>query len=235
MTFQEKLSWVFGKYGFELTDRQKGQFEKFYNLLKEWNEKINLTSIVEEDDVIIKHFLDSVLACKIIKDDDYVLDLGTGAGFPGIPLKIMNPEIKIVFVDSVDKKLKFVQYVIDNLGLNNSQVIHTRAEDLGHQKEYREKFSCCVSRAVAELKILLEYCLPFVKVGGKFIAYKSLNVKEEIDCADKALFTLGGKVREIKKFNIEDNERNLVVVNKVEATPNLFPRGKNKPRLSPIE
>lgn len=234
MNFKNELTDIFGSHNISLSPEQATQFECLFNLLIEWNAKMNLTSITEPKDVIIKHFLDSVLPEKLIQENSTIIDIGCGAGFPSLPLKILRPDLKWTLVDSVQKKLLFVQEVISKLNFKDVKVIYSRAEDLASKIEHREKYDVCLSRAVAELNVLCEYCLPFVKIGGIFLAYKSQNIEEELKNSKFAIKTLGGEFVEVKSFNIEDIKRKVVCIKKVFSTPKKFPRGKNKPRLYPI-
>lgn len=237
MNFKEELVSVFDKYDISLTNKQIEQFETYYNLILEWNEKINLTSITEQRDVIIKHFLDSVLICDNFKDNSTLIDVGAGAGFPSIPLKIVRPDLQVTMVDGLNKRILFLNEVINKLNLSGITAIHERCEILAHKSEFRECFDYCVARAVAELNVLTEYCLPFVKLFGYFIAYKSKNVNEEIVNSKKAVELLGGKITDIKSFNIDEinAERNFVFTQKKFKTPVKYPRGQNKPRINPIK
>lgn len=232
--FISKLKKCFSENNIELSLKQQNDFEKYYNMLVEWNQKFNLTSITQEDEVILKHFLDSVKASFLISPNAYVLDLGSGAGFPGIPLKILRPDLKFVLVDSVNKKILFLQEVIKELKLLNITAVHGRAEEMARKAEYRENFDFVVSRAVCRLNVLVEYCLPFLKVGGKLIAYKSQESEEEIAEAGKAIFVLNGNISEVQDISFNNLMRKLICVKKISATSNKYPRSGNKPRTNPI-
>ena len=232
--FYNIISKIFEKNKIDLTEEQKKNFFKYYTLLTSWNEKFNLTTITSLEDVIVKHFLDSVIAQKFIKPNSKIIDIGAGAGFPSLPLKILRPDLTVLMVDSVNKKVIFLQEVIDKLNLKNITAIHSRIEDLANKKEYREQFDVCVSRAVASLNTLSEYAIPFVKIGGEMLAYKASNIEEEIKISNKAISILGGKIKEVCKFNIEGVERNIVKISKLSLSPIKYPRGGNKPRLCPI-
>ena len=237
MEFKEELIKVFSNYDFDLTDEQCALFEKYYNLIKEWNEKFNLTTILEQTDVIIKHFLDSVLVIKDLKENATVIDIGAGAGFPSIPIKIMRPDLEMVMLDGSNKRVTFLQEVIKELNLNKASAVHERCEIAANKPDFREKFDYAVARAVAETNTLTEYCLPFVKLFGYMIAYKSRNIDEEINKAKTAIDLLGGKLTDIKNTYLEeiDADRNLVFIQKKFKTPVKYPRGGNKPRLSPLQ
>lgn len=234
--FKEELKQVFNNYNIEVTDVQCEQFEQYYNLIKEWNEKFNLTTILEQHDVIIKHFLDSVLIINDLKADSKMIDVGAGAGFPSVPIKIMRPDVEIVMLDGSNKRITFLNEVINQLGFKNASAIHERCEILANKPDYREKFDYCVARAVAETNTLVEYCLPFVKLFGYMVAYKSRNIDEELNTAKNAIELLGGKLTDIKNTYIEEinAERNLVYIQKKFKTPVKYPRGGNKPRLNPL-
>ena len=232
MDLKQKLN----EFNIEISDNQLKKFDKYMELLLEWNEKINLTAIVEPDEVKIKHFLDSLTVLKYINDEDKVIDIGTGAGFPGIPLKIMKSNTKITLLDSLNKRINFLNIVIEELGLKNIEAIHGRAEEFARNKLYREKYDVAVSRAVANLSTLTEYMLPFVKVGGRCICMKGANVKEELDKAKNAIQELGGKIEKIDNFYLSnnDNERNIIIIKKVKETKSKYPRKAGIPSKEPL-
>lgn len=219
-------------------DHQKEQFEAYYELLVEWNSFMNLTAITEWDEVIVKHFVDSVaLGSRMdLHKEMTVIDVGTGAGFPGIPLKIMFPELQVVLLDSLNKRVKFLNEVIDRLGLEGITAVHSRAEDGARKAEYRDHFDLCVSRAVANLSTLSEYCLPYVKVGGQFISYKSGDVMEELSASKKAINVLGGKQKDCIKLDLPgtDIHRSFVVIEKMKPTPKAYPRKAGTASKNPI-
>ena len=208
----------------------------YMNLLLEWNEKINLTAITQPEEVKLKHFVDSLTVLKYINDDDKVIDIGTGAGFPGIPLKIMKENTKITLLDSLNKRINFLNIVIETLNLRNIQAIHGRAEEIARNKLYREKYDVAVSRAVANLSTLTEYMLPFVKVGGKCICMKGANVNEELERAQNAIKELGGEIERVDNFYLfdNDNERNIIVIKKVKETNPKYPRKAGTPSKEPL-
>lgn len=222
--------------GINLEKKQMEQFYQYMNLLIEWNEKINLTAITEPEDIIKKHFVDSITIAPYIKDTNNLIDVGTGAGFPGIPLKILNDSINITLLDSLNKRLIFLNEVISKLNLNNIKTQHARAEEAGINKEFREKYDIAVSRAVAPLNILVEYLLPFVKVGGNVICMKANSVDEEVKIAQNAIKILGGKVEKIEEFILPNTDigRTIIVIKKIKNTPNKYPRKAGTPAKQPI-
>lgn len=225
-------------FGIELNEEQLYQFIKYYELLVEWNSFMNLTAITEFEDVCTKHFIDSISLCKAVDctKEYHVIDIGTGAGFPGIPLKIVFPNLRITLLDSLGKRVNFLNTVITELGLQEIEAIHGRAEDFAKTGVLRETFDICVSRAVANLSILSEYCLPYVKVGGYFISYKSEKVTEEIQMAQNAIQILGGEISDKKVFLLPNSDiyRNLLMIKKVQNTPKKYPRKAGLPSKEPL-
>ena len=222
--------------GIELTNSQLNAFETYYDMLIDRNKVMNLTAITEFDEVMDKHFLDSVYLFRSIelKADYKLIDIGTGAGFPGIPLKIVFPELKITLLDSLNKRVGFLNDVIDELNLNDIEAIHGRAEDIARDKTYRASYDIAVSRAVANLSTLSEYCLPFVKIGGKFVSYKSGDCADEVDNAKAAIHLLGGKINKIDEFSYSNNSRSFIVIDKVMNTSNKYPRKAGLPSKKPL-
>lgn len=224
----------------ELNESQEKQFLQYYELLVQWNEVMNLTAITDFDEVLKKHFIDSlslIRAVPELKEEELsVIDIGTGAGFPGIPLKIAFPRLKITLLDSLNKRVKFLNEVITQTKLQNIEAVHGRAEDYAKPGLFREKYDLCVSRAVANLSTLAEYCIPFVKVGGRFIPYKSEKIEEEAAAAKKAVFILGGETVENIEFNLPDSDiyRSLLVIRKKAPTSGKYPRKAGLPAKEPI-
>lgn len=223
-----------------LSDRQLSQFYEYYQLLIQWNKVMNLTAITEMEEVVTKHFVDSLALVKVMDRESLermrVLDLGTGAGFPGIPLKIAFPDMRMTLLDSLNKRIKFLDEVIGSLGLRGILGIHGRAEDYGRDGEYRERFDLCVSRAVANLATLSEYCIPFVRIGGYFVPYKSGNVQDEITQAKGALKLLGGRAEDVAEFVLPGTNmsRSLIKIRKTEGTAKGYPRKAGVPGKEPL-
>lgn len=232
--FDNKLN----ELGIVLNEQQKQQFDRFYELLVEWNKVMNLTGITEYEEVNEKHFVDSLSIVKAIDMTKVhtVIDIGTGAGFPGVPLKIAFPHLKIVLLDSLNKRIKFLNTVIEELDLKEIKTIHGRAEDFAKQPDYREQFDLCVSRAVANLSTLSEYCVPYINKGGMFIPYKSGEIEEEVEMSKKAVHVLGGKIEEVVKFQLPGTEigRSFVKIRKVQNTSKKYPRKAGLPAKEPI-
>ena len=220
----------------ELYVSQETKFEEYMKLLLEWNEKINLTAITEKEDVILKHFKDSLTIEEFIPVSAKVIDVGTGAGFPGLPIKIVREDISLTLLDSLNKRIKFLDEVVSQLELKDVKTIHSRAEDAGQDKEYRERYDIATSRAVANLSTLLEYLMPFVKVGGSVICMKGPNIEEELNNAKNAIKELGGELQEIRNFKLEgtDNERNIIIIKKVKPISGKYPRKAGMPANNPL-
>ena len=234
--FEELMKFYGEQIDITFEKSQIEQFYKYMNLLIEWNEKINLTAIIEPEEIILKHFIDSLTICKYIENNATLADVGTGAGFPGIPLKIYRPDIKITLVDSLNKRINFLNEVINNLELKNIVTIHSRVEDYGKNKNYREKYDYVTARAVANLNTLSEYLVPIVKVNGKAICMKGNDVQDEVDNAKHAIKILGGTVEKVDYFKLPNSDisRNIIVVKKVNNTPARFPRKAGMPSKEPL-
>jgi len=215
------------------------KFILYKDLLKEWNKKINITSIEDDEEIYLKHFIDSLLLLNEnnVSEHKTLIDVGTGGGFPGLPLKIVNDNYEITLLDSLRKRMDFLAEVVKALNLKDVDLIHGRAEDYGQNKKYRECYDICVSRAVAPLNVLSEYCIPFVKVGGYFAAYKSDNISQEILNSDNAIKKLGGKIKEIKEISLPGTDiiRKIVIIEKIEPTHTRYPRKAGKPGKDPIK
>ena len=225
-------------WNFSLSDKQYEQLDLFYELLVEKNKVMNLTAITEFDDVLVKHFADSLSICTVLPTDvKTVCDLGTGAGFPGIPMAIAYPNLQFTLIDSLNKRIKFLQEVVDALGLTNVTLVHARAEEAGRNKLYREKFDLVVSRAVANIATLSEYCLPLVNVGGYFISFKSGDVKEEIEASGSAVKKLGGNLTKPVYFSLPDTDisRSFLIIKKEKNTPKAYPRKAGTPSKEPLK
>lgn len=224
--------------GVILTDHQIRQFLVYYEMLAEWNQVMNLTAITEYDDVMKKHFIDSISLCKAFDVSKKIscIDVGTGAGFPGLALKIAYPQLQVTLLDSLNKRIRFLDAVIEKLELTEVKTIHGRAEDFAKQGKLREQFDLCVSRAVANLSTLSEYCIPFVKKGGYFISYKSEKISEEMEAAKNAISILGGEIKDQIEFILPDSDiyRNLFVIEKKRETPNKYPRKSGLPSKEPL-
>lgn len=234
--FKDELIIQAKKIDVILDEEQIKKFYKYMELLLEWNEKINLTAIVEPRDVILKHFVDSLTICKELQKNKTLADIGTGAGFPGIPVKILRPDLDITLIDSLNKRVNFLTMVIEALKLEKIIALHGRIEDFGKNKKYREKFDYVTSRAVANLSTLSEYMIPLAKIGGKCICMKGSNIDEELKNAEKAIKTLGGKIEKVDTFLLPDTDmgRNIILIKKEKATPNRYPRKAGTPAKEPI-
>ena len=229
---------AFSGIGYTISEKQAEQFFRYYELLVEWNEKMNLTAITDFADVVVKHFLDSAYGSQVhtFGSTEKVLDLGTGAGFPGIPLKILYPDTTFVLMDSLQKRINFLNEVISQLELEKITAVHGRAEEMARNKKYREQFDVCTSRAVANTSTLLEYCIPFLKLDGVFVAYKSGKFKEEKEEARKALYLLQTEIQQEKEFQLADTDmaRTLVVFHKKGKTAAKYPRKAGMPSKQPL-
>ncbi|WP_295634457.1 16S rRNA (guanine(527)-N(7))-methyltransferase RsmG [uncultured Mitsuokella sp.] len=236
--FQDEMKKAAEAYGLHLREVQLQQFTRYYELLIAWNEKMNLTAITEAHEVAIKHMVDSLTAYDktLFHKGVSVIDVGTGAGFPGLPLKIFCPEIRLTLMDSLNKRVKFLQTVVDELGLTGVECVHARAEEGARNQKYREQFDIAVSRAVARLPILCEYCLPFVKKGGHFLALKGRAYAEEAEKAKKAIKVMGGSHTEVREVHLPDLEdkRAIIIVTKTMPTPKAYPRKAGTPAKNPL-
>lgn len=225
--------------GISLSSKQLQQFERYFELLVEWNEKMNLTAITEKEDVFLKHFFDSISAAFFVNLNQsiHLCDVGAGAGFPSIPLKICFPDLKVSIVDSLQKRITFLDNLAKELELNQTYFYHDRAETFAKNKEHREKYDMVTARAVARMSVLSELCLPLVKVGGVFVAMKAANAKEELEKAKKGIKILGGNVHEVHSFILpfEESERNIIIVKKDKSTPTKYPRKPGTPNKLPLE
>lgn len=239
MQYFDMLNEACESMGLSFDEEKYNKFIKYKDLVKEWNQKINLTAITDDEEIIKKHFIDSikVFNCDYVKNAKSIIDIGTGGGFPGIPMKIVKEDSKMVLLDSLNKRINFLNEVINELNLPNMKTIHGRAEDYAQTAEYRQRFDLAVSRAVANLTVLLEFCLPYVKVGGHFVALKGPAIDEEIKDAETALKLLGGKIEAIIEVDIEgsDLKHNLLVVKKVKDTPKKYPRKAGMVTKNPLK
>ena len=233
--FIKKLDENIKKMNINLSNSELEKFYKYKELLIEWNNKINLTAIVDDIDIINKHFVDSIIINKYVNKEK-LIDIGTGAGFPGIPLKIINDKLEVTLLDSLNKRVNFLNIVINELNLNNVEAIHGRAEEVFKNKKYREMYDIATSRAVAQLNVLVEYMLPAVKIGGTCICMKGNNIKEELDKSSKAIKVLGGKLEKVEEFVIPntDYKRNIIIIKKEKTTPIKYPRKAGIPSKEPI-
>ena len=232
---------IFSKYAKKIdivfNEKQIEQFYKYMKLLIEWNEKINLTAITDENEIILKHFIDSLTIAKYIPNNVSFADVGTGAGFPGIPIKIYREDVNVILVDSLNKRINFLNEVISELSLENIESIHSRVEEFGKNKKYREKFDIVTARAVANLSVLSEYLIPLVDIDGKCICMKGSEVQEELNESKNAINILGGKVEKIESFELPDSDmrRNVVIISKIRNTPGKYPRKPGTPAKEPIK
>ncbi len=224
------------KMNISLTEDQIEKFITYYEMLVEKNKVMNLTAITDFDEVFEKHFADSLsLAYAFdLNQEMSMIDLGTGAGFPGIPLKIVFPQLRMILADSLNKRILFLNEVIEKTGLNDVDTVHGRAEDLARKKEFRESFDLCVSRAVANLSTLTEYCLPFVKENGNFVSYKGADCDEEVEAAKSSVHLLGGRIKKVKKFELGTSRRAFVIIEKKKPTPKKYPRKAGTPAKEPL-
>ena len=235
----EQFQSALAERGIVLSEEQLAQFNRYYELLVEWNEKMNLTAITEREDVYMKHFFDSITAGFYIDLTKplRLLDVGAGAGFPSIPLKIVFPDLNVTISDSLNQRITFLNHLASELGLENVQFVHGRAEEMGQKPEHREQYDLVTARAVARMSVLSELCLPFARTGGSFVAMKAASASDEMDTAKKAIQTLGGKTDDVFSFKlpIENSERTIIVVRKEKQTPKKYPRKAGTPNKTPIE
>ena len=223
------------KIGLDIAEKESKNLYKYMLLMLEWNENVNLTAITEEKEIIYKHFIDSLSVNKYLTNKEKIMDIGTGAGFPGIPLKIFNEDLNFILVDSLNKRINFLEEVKNELNLNKLELVHARAEELAKNKNYRENMDIVVSRAVARLRILAEYMLPFVRKNGICICMKGPNIEEEIEESKKSLEILGGKIEKIEHIILPgDLERNIILIRKIKETPSRYPRKAGTPVKQPL-
>lgn len=234
--FEQKIKTYADEIEIVLNEQQIHQFYQYMELLLEWNEKINLTAITNPEEIIVKHFIDSLTIAKHVKENTRLIDVGTGAGFPGIPLKIIREDIEITLLDSLNKRVNFLNEVIHELKLSKIQTVHSRVEDFAKDKKNRESFDYATSRAVANLSTLSEYLIPLVKIGGNAISMKGSEVDEEMKQSQKAISLLGGKIETIETFQLpqSDINRNIIIIHKTQNTPNKYPRKAGMPSKEPI-
>ncbi len=232
MCYNFSMKKLFEEFGIKVTVDKVDKFEKYYNLLLEFNQKFNITAITEREEVIVKHFIDSVLGVDKIVGNK-LIDIGSGGGFPAIPLRIMRDDLLLTTLEATGKKCEFLKTVVDKLELENVTVLNGRAEDIAKNSLYREQFDVCTARAVARLNTLCEYCMPFVKLGGYFLAYKG-DAEEEVKEAQNAIKVLGGKIEKVETFDLFGAKRQIVCIKKIKNTPSLYPRGNGKERKKPL-
>lgn len=234
--FKQELANRATQFEINLSKGQQEQFFSYMQLLLDWNEKINLTAITEQKEILIKHFIDSLSIVPYIKANDNILDIGTGAGFPGIPLKITLPQNSFTLLDALNKRINFLNEVIQKLKLENIQAVHSRAEEFAKVEGKRESYEIVTSRAVAKLNVLLEYMLPFTKVGGKCICMKSVGIEDELKEGEKAIEILGGKIEKVDTITLEntDIQRKIVIIKKIKETPKKYPRKAGMPNKEPL-
>ena len=234
--FEKQLTKLANRIEIQLSDNQINQFYSYMNILLEWNEKINLTAITNPDEIILKHFIDSLTVSKYIEKNTTIVDVGTGAGFPGIPLKIVRDDLNIVLVDSLNKRINFLNEVIKDLKLTKIQAIHSRVEEFARDKEYRERFDCATSRAVANLSTLSEYLMPLVKIGGKCLCMKGSEIEGELEQSKNAISILGGKIESINEFKLPNTDmiRNIIILHKEKTTSSKYPRKPGTPSKEPL-
>ena len=235
--FKDKLKGMAGQIAIDLKAEQIEAFYEYMNLLLEWNERMNLTAITDVDDIILKHFIDSMTILEYLGDAKNIIDVGTGAGLPGVPIAIMNKDKNITLMDSLNKRINFLNEVCNNLSLKNIKTVHARAEDLGRDDNFREKYDASVSRAVANLSTLVEYMLPFVKIGGVCICMKGQDIKEELKRSEVAIEILGGEIENIFEFNLPETDmcRSVVIIRKIKNTGKKYPRKAGMPSREPLE
>ncbi len=235
---RKKIEAAFEGLHLKISDEQADKFYQYYRLLIEWNEKINLTAITDFNQVLLKHFIDSCALCRVmdLSEENTLIDVGTGAGFPGLPLKIVFPHLNVTLLDSLNKRISFLNHVIKELALENVETVHGRAEEIGRQARYRENYDLCVSRAVASLTVLMEYCVPFVKIGGLFVSYKSGEIDEETEQAQRAEEILRCQIDSIQKITLPESDvlRSFVMVKKKDVLENKYPRRAGLPSKKPL-
>ena len=236
-SFKVNLEFLSNKINVMLNDKQISKYYQYMNLLLEWNEKINLTSITKQDEIILKHFIDSMTILKYLDKYNKIIDVGTGAGFPGIPIAIMKEEKSVTLMDSLNKRIKFLEDIKQKLDLKNIDLIHSRAEDLGQDLNNREMYDVSVSRAVANLTTLVEYLIPFIKIGGICICMKGQDVEEEINDSKRAIELLGGRIKKVDEFYLPDSDmkRNIVIIEKIRSTNKRYPRKAGLPSKEPLK